>query len=80
MVGFCRAHADGKNAVGVIVFGRARVLESGDEKRAALEILSEKSCPDLKQGSIQEMKDRFSRVCVMELAVEHMIGNEAIEI
>lgn len=64
----------------VIVFGRARVLESDDEKRAALEILSEKYCPDLKQGSLREIEDQLSRVCVMELAVEHMTGKEAIEI
>lgn len=64
----------------VIVFGRARILDDGDEKRCALEILAAKYSPDHEQGRLQEIDKQFRQVCLVELAIEHMTGKEAIEL
>jgi len=64
-----------------IVFGRARILENELEKRGALEILAVKYAPDLTEDRrSQEIDQALDRVCVVELAIEHMTGKEAIEL
>ena len=64
----------------VIVFGRVRILENDTEKRAAIEQLAEKYMPDLKEGRLQEIDREFSRLCMLELTIDHMTGKEAIEL
>ena len=64
----------------VIVFGRVRILENDAEKRAAIEQLAEKYMPDLKEGRLQEIDREFSRLCMLELTIDHMTGKEAIEL
>ncbi|HEX2985640.1 MAG TPA: pyridoxamine 5'-phosphate oxidase family protein [Caproiciproducens sp.] len=64
----------------VIIFGRARILENEEEKRSALKILAEKYLPDHEQSALQEIEKALSHVCIIELAVEHMTGKEAIEL
>jgi nitroimidazol reductase NimA-like FMN-containing flavoprotein (pyridoxamine 5'-phosphate oxidase superfamily) len=64
----------------VIVFGKARVLDDEDEKRRALEILAEKYSPDQEEGRLREIERLLSQVSVVELAIEHMTGKEAIEL
>lgn len=64
----------------VIAFGRVRPLEDPAEKRAALEILAAKFSPDHEEGRLKEIDTLFSNVVVLELAVEHMTGKEAIEL
>lgn len=64
----------------VIAFGRARVLEDEGEKRAALEKLAERYSPRQEEGRRAEIDKLFQRVCMVELAVEHMSGKEAIEL
>ena len=64
----------------VIVFGRVRILETDTEKRAAIEQLAEKYMPDLKEGRLQEIDREFSRLCMLELTIDHMTGKEAIEL
>ncbi|MBQ3509846.1 MAG: pyridoxamine 5'-phosphate oxidase family protein [Peptococcaceae bacterium] len=64
----------------VIVFGRVRILENDAEKRAAIETLAEKYMPDLKEGRLQEIEKEFSRLCMLELTIDHMTGKEAIEL
>lgn len=64
----------------VIVFGRVRILENDTEKRAAIEQLAEKYMPDLKEGRLQEIDREFSRLCMLELTLDHMTGKEAIEL
>lgn len=64
----------------VIVFGTTRVLDNEEEKRRALEILAEKYSPDQEQGRLQEIDRLFKQVRVVELAIEHMTGKEAIEL
>lgn len=64
----------------VIAFGRARVLHDEAEKRSALEILAARYSPEHEQGRQREIDRLFRQVCVVELAVEHMTGKEAIEL
>lgn len=64
----------------VIVFGKARILDNEDEKRSAFEILAAKYSPDHEQGRLQEIDKLLKQVCLVELAIEHMTGKEAIEL
>jgi uncharacterized protein len=64
----------------VVVFGKARVLDNEDEKRRALEMLAARYSPDHEQGRLREIDKQFKQVCLVELAIEHMTGKEAIEL
>lgn len=64
----------------VIVFGQARVLDDEGEKRRALEILAEKYSPHQEEGRLREIDRLLNQVSVVELAIEHMTGKEAIEL
>lgn len=65
----------------VIAFGRIRIIEDEDEKRAAIAILTNKYSPDesdeKKAGEINKKMPAF---VMLELTVEHMTGKEAIEL
>lgn len=64
-----------------IAFGRARVLTGDAEKRRALMLLAEKYSPDMSREKHNEAIDReWAPVCVVEIAVEHLTGKEAIEL
>ena len=64
----------------VIAFGKARQLEDAAEKRAALELLAEKYSPEQVEGRAKEIDQQFAHVCMVEIAIEHMTGKEAIEL
>lgn len=64
----------------VIVFGKARVLDDETEKRNALECLAARYSPDYEQGRLQEIEKQFNHVCLIELAIDHISGKEAIEL
>ena len=64
----------------VIAFGRARVLKDEGEKRAALEKLAERYSPRQEEGRRAEIDKLFQQVCMVELAVEHLSGKEAMEL
>lgn len=64
----------------VIAFGKARILEDEAEKRAALEKLAERYSPEQEQGRLQEIDKLFKQVCLVELAIDHLTGKEAIEL
>lgn len=65
----------------VIAFGKARILESDAEKWAALRLLAQKYYPE---AGVQEhneaIRHDYAPVCMVELAVEHMTGKEALEL
>jgi len=63
----------------VIVFGRAKILTEDGEKRRALENLVEKYSPDYTESGQAEIERDWNRVCIVELAVEHITGKAAIE-
>lgn len=64
----------------VIAFGRARILEDAAEKESALKRLGKKYSPDHEQGFSQEIIKQLAHVCIVEVAIEHVSGKEAIEL
>ncbi|MDO4545390.1 MAG: pyridoxamine 5'-phosphate oxidase family protein [Bacillota bacterium] len=64
----------------VVVFGKARILDDPTEKRAALELLAAKYSPDHEEGRKKEIEGSFNAVCMVEIAIDHMSGKEAIEL
>ena len=64
----------------VIAFGKVRILEQPEEIRASIEALADKYAPDLREGSREEIRKEAGRFCMIELAVEHLTGKEAIEL
>lgn len=64
----------------VIAFGTIRVLEDPAEKREALRLLAGKYFPDDPEGREAEIQKTIASVTMLELAVEHMTGKEAIEL
>ncbi|NLY46694.1 MAG: pyridoxamine 5'-phosphate oxidase family protein [Tissierella sp.] len=64
----------------VSIFGRARIITDDKEKQHALELLVEKYSPDFIKEGLQEIKDEWSRVCLVEIKIEHVTGKAAIEI
>lgn len=64
----------------VIVFGNARIVDDAQEKRAALELLGARYSPHHERGRLEEIEQKFDRLVVVELAVAHMTGKEAIEL
>lgn len=63
----------------VIVFGKARLLES-EEKRHAVEILAKKYSPEDEAGRAKEIEESFNRVAMVEITIEHMTGKAALEL
>jgi uncharacterized protein len=63
-----------------VVFGRARVVTDESEKRHALVCLAKKYSPDYLDEADREIERDWERVCVIELAIEHVTGKAAIEI
>ena len=64
----------------VILFGRARILEDPQEKRAALELLAARYSPDYEEGRKKEIDQLFRQVRMVEVIPEHITGKEAIEL
>ena len=64
----------------VIAFGKICVSDNDAEKLRAIEILAEKYSPQLAEGRKKEIDDNFSRMCMIELDIEHMTGKEAKEL
>ena len=65
----------------VIAFGRVRVIEQDAEKRAAAELLSQRFAPEVPLERHEAEIDRFwQNLTMLELAVEHLSGKEAIEL
>ena len=65
----------------VILFGRARVLEDPAEIRAALERLALRYAPEDSQEHRQSVLEKeLPAVAIIEVAVEHLTGKEAIEL
>lgn len=59
----------------VIVFGKARILEHPEEKRAALLLLSQRYTPNHSEQQHMQVIDRaLSAVCMFEVAIQHMSG------
>lgn len=65
----------------VIAFGKVRILEDDAEKWDALRLLAKKYYPESgTQEHDQAIRHDYAPVCIVELAVEHVTGKEAIEL
>lgn len=64
----------------VIAFGTARVVTDDAEKRHGLLCLAEKYSRDFPDESAAEIEGDWKRVCIIELAIEHMTGKASIEL
>lgn len=63
----------------VIVFGRARILETDDEIFNVAEIFGLKYNED-KEAVDKEIRREWNALCCVEITIEHMTGKEAIEL
>ena len=63
----------------VIAFGKARVLQDEAEKRNAIEKLAAKYSPDDEGGRLAEIDKEFKALCMVEIAIDHLSGKEAVE-
>lgn len=65
----------------VVVFGTIRAIENEQELQAALQKLAVKYHPNSRmEDHAREIDGSLSRVCVLELSIEHMTGKEALEL
>ena len=64
----------------MVAFGRLRILTDDREKRHALECLARKYSPDFLDEADAEIQRGWDRLCVIELALEHVTGKAAKEI
>ena len=65
----------------VIAFGRVRVIEDEDAKRATAELLVRRYAPGLSDDACDAEIERFWRqLCMLELQIEHLSGKEAREL
>ena len=64
----------------VIVFGRARVVEDPQEKRRAIEALSQKYRPGFEADMVAEIDGAWERFCMVELSAQQVTGKQAKEL
>ncbi len=65
----------------VIAFGRIKLIEDENEKRATIEKLAIKYAPeDLAENRDTAITREWKTLCVLEMAIEHVTGKEAIEL
>lgn len=64
----------------VVLFGRARILEDDAEKREALRLIAARYSPDEEATREMEIDKLFDKVCLVEIAIEHITGKEAKEL
>ena len=64
-----------------MLFRSLRILEDASEKRAAIELLAQKYYPaDTREGRTNTINEAWSRMCLLELDIEHMTGKAAREL
>ena len=55
-------------------------MQQDAEKRGAIEALAAKYSPGDAAGRLAEIDKTFERLCLVEIAIEHMTGKQAIEL
>lgn len=63
----------------VIVFGRARILDSDEEIYRAVEVFGLKYNPD-REAVAREIRREWDALCCVEITVDHMTGKEGKEL
>ncbi len=66
----------------VIAFGKARIIEDEAEKMSALRLLATRYSDDTVTPTMtdKEIAGGFNRLLMVEIAIEHLTGKEAIEL
>lgn len=64
----------------VVAFGRARLVEDGEARHAALRALAAKYCPGLPEESTEAEIARFPRTAIIDVTLEHVTGKQCIEL
>lgn len=64
----------------VIAFGRMRVVEDEEEKRASIVLLGRKYSPGLDEAMKKEIEGSYDRFHMFALDIEHMTGKQCIEL
>lgn len=65
----------------VIAFGKIRVIEDDNEKRAAIEKLALKYAPeDTAANRDHAIMREWKPLCMLEMTIDHVTGKEAIEL
>ena len=64
----------------VIVFGTARFVTDPKKKLAVLEKLVDKFAPDYRKEGEAEAHQKLAYVAIIDIAIEHITGKEAIEL
>lgn len=63
-----------------LAFGRMRIIEDDTEKRAAIERLAQKYCPDEGERAPKEIEKAWKILCMLEFSVEHLTGKQSMEL
>ena len=64
----------------VVAFGRARLVEDGEARHAALRALAAKYCPELPEESIETEIARFPHAAIIDVTLERVTGKQCIEL
>lgn len=64
----------------VIVFGRVRIIEDGEERVETIKKLMARYAPLESGESLQKEIEAAPQFVILELSIEHMTGKEAIEL
>lgn len=63
-----------------IAFGRIRILKDKEEIYSAIDKLAQRFNPGDDEGRAKEIAQSMSRLCVLEMTIEHLTGKEAREL
>ena len=63
-----------------IAFGKVRLIEEGEEKQRAIELLGRKYNPNGTEDLQRTIEKEDPRFVIIALDIEHMTGKEAIEL
>jgi len=65
----------------VIVFGKARIIESDEEKLAVMESYTKKYSPhEPQENADKKIAARFAAVTIIELQIQHLSGKESMDL
>lgn len=80
-VSFCVVGADNIDAAkfttmykSVVCFGKAKIVESEEDKKKVLEIILKKYSADFMESGMKYIKAAWNDCCIVEIDVEHMTG------
>lgn len=66
--------------VSAMAFGRVRIVEDAQEKRAAVTALARRYAPAHVEKGLREMEESWNRLCIFVLEAEHMTGKQCREL